>query len=111
MFYIERMYLYEVAELINRKDIRAVIYWCKKSHVQIHSNSSGKFITKNDFALAYNLPLIKDLKVKYGDKWEAMYVAYLDNKLHEILDMGYKIKDTSRYIPKGNIARSKNKNH
>lgn len=100
------MFLYQVAELINRKDVRPVRTWCKKNHVVIYKDSAGEYVIKNDFDIAYDMPLISNLKVKYGNEWQAMYLAYSKDELVKMLDFVPCTKqDTSRYIAKGTIAK------
>ncbi len=104
-FYIDRMFLNQVAELINRKDVRAVRTWCEKNQVKIYKDWAGEYVIKNDFDLAYDMPLILNLKAKYGDEWQLIYEAYNKDELYKMLDMEPKAKEIpSRYIPKGEIA-------
>ena len=106
-FYINRKYLHEITALINRKDIRAVRTWCRKNGVTIYTDAISEYVIQNDFDLAYDLPLIKKLKAEHGDTWQIIYQAYHEDKLHTMLDMDLNtIKNNSRYVPKGNIAKN-----
>ena len=103
--YIKRIYLNEVAELINRVDSRPVQTWCKKYNVQIYDDSTGKFVYQNDFDLAYDLPLIKQLKEKHGDKWEDVYDLYKNDNLHKLIELDVKFKSIgTSYSPKSQQA-------
>ncbi|MBA3987312.1 MAG: hypothetical protein H0X63_12260 [Flavobacteriales bacterium] len=109
LFSIERVYLNEIAKRINRKDLRTARKWCKKNHVALYSDSGTEYVIKNDFDLAFNLPLILNLKVLYGDKWEQVYQAYNNDELHNILEMNQNIQNNNqRYIPQGKIAKKIN---
>ena len=98
------MYPYELLKPLNRKDLRSVVKWCKKNGVTIHKDSTGEFVIKCEFDLAYDKPLILDLQAKHGKEWQVMYEAYISNELHKFLDTESKTRETKpRYIPKGSI--------
>jgi Rps23 Pro-64 3,4-dihydroxylase Tpa1-like proline 4-hydroxylase len=104
--------LNEIASLINRKDIRASKKWCNKNFVTIHSDSSGHFVYKNEFSLAYDMPLINKLKAEHGDSWEIIYEAYKNNTLHKMLDSVPNSKNkVERYVPVGKVALTQIKKH
>ena len=67
------MYLNELSSLINRKDKRSVRSWCLKNHLLVYKDSSGEYVIKEEFELAYNMPLILNLKAKYGESWVDYY--------------------------------------
>ena len=101
-----RMYLSNLSNLINRKDKRSIRTWCIKSHLPIYRNSSGEFVNENEFELAYNMPLIKELKLKHGDSWIEYYEAYNKDELYKILDLNTTnaIKEKTGYVPKGKLS-------
>lgn len=103
---MNRIYLSKLSGLINRKDKRSSRKWCAKSHLQIYSNSSGEFVNENEFELAYNMPLIKELKLKHGDSWIEYYEAYNKGELYKMLDLNTTntIKEKTGYVPKGNLS-------
>jgi hypothetical protein len=100
-----RMYLNELSSLINRKDKRSVRSWCSKNHVRVFKDSSGEFVIKVEFELAYNLPLILNLKAEYGKFWKDYYKLYENGELYEILDspQSKKVEKTG-YVPKGKLS-------
>lgn len=102
--HVDRMYLHEITRLINMADTRPVATWCRKNNVNIYKDSSGKFVMKTDFELAYDWPLVTMLKSKHGDKWRTIYEAYLKDNLLEVLDFSNSKKKTSNYVAKGNIS-------
>lgn len=106
MLGIKRMYLSEITDLINRKDIRTVKKWCEKNHLKIYKDSSGEFVLQNDFDLAYDMPLIKDLKLKHGDNWKDYYHAYNKDELYKMLDAPESKKvEKTVYVPKGKLSK------
>lgn len=68
--------------MINKKDCRSGKTWCEKNNVTIYKDSSGSFIIESEFNYAYNLPIIKEYQMKYGDDWEEVYELCKENKLH-----------------------------
>lgn len=104
-FFIDRIYLREITKQINRKDVRTTKKWCKENHIKIHKDSSGEFAYQNDFDLAYDMPLINELKLKYGDNWQDYYHAYNKDELYKMLDLNQsRSKGTTGYIPKGKLS-------
>jgi hypothetical protein len=103
-FYIPRIYLKKVAELINRKDERSVRRWCNKNNLVIYKDSSGHFVYQNDFDLAYDLPIILSLKTQYGDDWSEFYEKYTSNMLHKSI-VFKKTSNTEKYSPKSDAAQ------
>ncbi len=89
---------------INKKDIRSVSSWCYKNTVEIYQDSSGKFVIEAEFDLAYNQPIIKRYKSKYGENWLKMYELCQENKLH-MVDLNHKgIPPSKRYKPKSKAS-------
>lgn len=100
---IKRIYLHNLSCLINRKDIRSIRNWCKKNNLQIYKDSSGEFVIENEFELAFNMPLIINLKTKYGENWLDYFEAYKNGELYKILDLSKKPEKTG-YVPKGVLS-------
>lgn len=102
---INRMYLSDISSYINRTDKRTIRDWCGKNHLHVYKDSSGEFVMKAEFELTYNMPLIKNLKQKYGGDWMDYYEAYIKGELYKILDLNTNTSKTQTgYIPKGNIS-------
>ncbi len=105
-FALPRIYLNEISKQINKKDIRTAKKWCKGNFLKTHKDSSGEFAYQYEFDLAFDMPLIKDLKLKHGDNWEYYYRAYNKNELHKILDSSQSKKvEKTGYVPKGKISK------
>ena len=100
-----RMYLSDISSFINRKDKRTIRDWCGKNYLHVYKDSTGEFVNENEFQLAYNMPLIKNFKIKYGDGWMDYYEAYNKGDLYKILDLNTNSNKTQTgYIPKGNLT-------
>ena len=105
-FYIERLYLDEIARLINRKDTRPARTWCKKNNVKVHKDTTGEFVYRSEFELANDMPMILNLKSEYGKDWELYYEAHLKGELYKILELSSnKPKSETGYKPKGNLSK------
>ena len=104
---MNRIYLSKLLSLINRKDKRSVRIWCAKNHLKIYGNPSEEFVYENEFELAYNMPLIQELKLKHGDSWIEYYEAYNKGELYKMLDLNTPntIKEKTGYVPKGKISK------
>lgn len=103
---INRMYLSEISSFINRKDKRTIRDWCNKNHLHVYKDTSGEFVIRAEFELAYNMPLIKNLKQKYGNNWVDYYEAYNKGELYKILDLNANSNKThTGYVPKGNLSK------
>ncbi len=101
---LTRIYIQEILKRINKQDKRSVITWCRKNNVEIYKDSSGTFVTEAEFNLAYNQPIIKRYKAKYGENWLHMYELSLDNKLH-VADLDIeRVSVSKRYIPKSKAS-------
>lgn len=104
LYYLEkRKYLNELSILINRKDKRSIRNWCRINRLKIYKDSSGDFVNENEFEIAYNLPIILNLKKIYGDNWKEYYEIYQNKELHKVIDIKSPSKKSS-YKPKGIIT-------
>ena len=87
-------------KLINKKDKRSVIAWCRKNRVEIYSDCSKKFVYEAEFNLAYNQPIKNRYKEKYGENWQQMYELALEDKLHLADSDKERVSVSKRYVPK-----------
>ena len=113
MSLIQRMFLSEIAEqnLLNRKDVRSIRNWCKKKHLTVYSDVCSDYVVKFEFEIAYNLPVITNLKAQYGADWEVYYHYYRNGEANKIVELVSSVSCPAvRYIPQGRTANSyKNK--
>jgi hypothetical protein len=104
---VSRLYLTSIVRdnLLNRKDFRSIKKWCKINSVAVTKDLTGEYVIKEEFDLAYNLPVIQKLIAKYGDSWKTYYPFYLNNEVYKIVELDMKSDTETRYIPKGSIAK------
>lgn len=101
---VKRLYLTDIVKhnLLNRTDIRTIRKWCKEYAVTILKDISGEYLIQQEFDLAYNAPVIANLKKKHGKEWQTVYPYYINNDLYKLVDIQSKATtNTARYIPKG----------
>ncbi|RAR72545.1 hypothetical protein [Flavobacterium aciduliphilum] len=104
--HIDRIYLDEMAGLINRKDNRPTKTWCQKNNVKVYKDTTGEFVYRSEFELANDMPLILDLKLVHGKDWEQYYEEHLKGTLYKLLDFkSDKPNKNNGYIPKGEISK------
>lgn len=104
--HIDRIYLDEMAGLINRKDARPTITWCQKNNVKVHKDTTGEFVYRSEFELANDMPIILDLKLVHGKDWEQYYEAHLKGELYKLLEFSSdKPNRNIGYTPKGKISK------
>lgn len=103
---LERIYLKDIGPRINKKTPDTIKRWCKDSNVIIYKDSSGEFVFKNDFDIAYNMPLILQLRRNHGENWSKVYNAYIKGELHNLITFKEDInKYQSGYKPKGSVGK------
>lgn len=103
---IDRIYLLEIAKLINRKDARPAKTWCEKNNVKVYKDSTGEFVYRSEFELANDMQLIINLKLVYGKDWEQYYEAHLKGTLYMLLEFSSdKSNRNIVYTPKGKISK------
>ena len=96
---LDRIYLHDVLLKINKKDIRTAVRWCEENDVNVFSDTSGKFIIRSEFELAYNRPIIELYKNKYGAEWLKVYNLSKENNLHILESSDNSSKSTNSYKP------------
>jgi hypothetical protein len=84
--------------------------WCRKSNVEIYNDSSGNFVIEAEFNFAYNQPIIKSYKAKYGENWLQMFELCQENKLHLADSNNERIYSSRRYKPKSKASKDFLKN-
>ena len=101
---LARIYLKEILQKINKKDKRSVRTWCQKNNVEIYKDSSGEFVIEAEFNFAFNQPVIKRYKTKYGEHWVKMYELSLENKLHLAESSQERVSTAGRYTPRSKAS-------
>lgn len=105
MFYIRRIYLKEVGELINKKDSDTIEKWCNVNNVTIYKDDGfhGQYVFKHNLDLAYDMPLIKNLQNEYPDTWKEIYEMCKKGEIQNLIDFNDN-DDYSDYTPISNSA-------
>jgi hypothetical protein len=99
---LKRVYLNDMREMINKKDIRSIRKWCAMNNLNIYKDMTGEYTFQSEFELAYHLPLIKRLQKDYGDDWQTVFDAYKDGNVYSLLD--FTNNGSSSYKPSGSIT-------
>lgn len=71
----------------------------------ICQDGNKKFVTKEDFSIAYDRPVIECYKKKYGDNWQEIYEKCRDGKLLLSLHDDSNISSNYRYQPETDFAQ------
>ncbi|PKP35379.1 MAG: hypothetical protein CVU00_02555 [Bacteroidetes bacterium HGW-Bacteroidetes-17] len=66
----------DVAEKLKLKSVDSAARWCSKQKIEILFLGNRRVVPEFAFILAYEQPLINQLKFKYGNNWFAYYEAY-----------------------------------
>ena len=103
---LSRIYFNEILKRINKKDKRSVASWCRKNKVEVYNDCSGKFVIEAEFNFAYNQPILKRYKSKYGENWLQMYELCQENKLHLATEDNERISSQIRYKPKSKASKN-----
>ena len=104
--FIERLYLVEIARLVNRQDARPAKTWCQKNNVKVHKDTTGEFVYRSEFELANDMPMILNLKSEYGKDWKEYYEAHLKGELYKMLEFNSEKPNREIvYTPKGEISK------
>ncbi len=70
---MELLNIETLADLLNFKDPRSVRRWCEKNNVFIIKQGKQECVSQISFEEAFNMPLIINLKNKYGSDWDVVY--------------------------------------
>ncbi len=103
---LDRISLKELGCLLDYHTTTSVKSWCKRHKITIHKDGGKNYIFRYEYDRVDNERLIKDLKEKYGEKWEKALELALRNELYK---MSTPIEPQSshsiqRYKPKGKHA-------
>ncbi len=75
-----------VMNILNMKDVRTAINWCKRNGVFIFKIGKEKHVNKIEFDLGIDKPFIESLKIKYPGNWKEIYSAFKEGNYSAILD-------------------------
>ena len=77
----------EVAEKLKLKSGDAAARWCSKQKIDTIIFGNKRVVPEFAFILAYEQPLIEQLKQKYGPDWYAYYEAYQNQDVQMINEL------------------------
>ena len=98
--------LNEIKKMLNYKDFRSVLNWCKKNGVFIFSQGNSQFVNKTQFQMAFQKPFIEHLKNTYSN-WRELLTNYLNNNILNLLPANDEPKEVnSNYQPESTIEKS-----
>ena len=86
--------------MINRKDSRTAGKWCERNDVTVYQDCSGKYVIESEFRFAYNKPVMKKYKMKYGKDWIKFYDRAGKGNLHLSLAEERHFISQRRYQPR-----------
>ena len=105
---VKRLYFSDIVRqrLLNRVDVRSIRKWCEDNSVKIYKDSTGEYAMQQEFDLAYDAPIIQNLKLKHSQDWQIVYKHYLNGELYNLVDIKPKVEPKSpKYLPKGSISK------
>lgn len=83
----EVMSLQEVSTKLNYRDMRSVVKWCRMQGIEILKldGSNKRFIMRLQFEHAMLKGLVKQLKIKYSDRWIEVFNSYIQGDLIKVI--------------------------
>jgi len=93
MYGINYLTMQEVAEKLKIKKIDIAKRWCFDNNITILKLGNKKVVTEYDFRLAYEKPIIDNLKQKHPDNWETYYSAYNSQDIRSY----YRIENSNKF--------------
>lgn len=85
----------EVAEKLKFKSVDSAARWCTNQEVDILFLSNKRVVPEFAFTLAYEQPLINQLKLKHGDNWLAYYEVYKNQDIKTYVELERKTKPSN----------------
>ncbi len=86
-----RIYLKELGYLLDYHTAISVKRWCRRHKINIHKDGGKNYIFRYEYDRVNNEPLIKDLKQKYGDRWEEAFEYAKKGELYKICESRVKL--------------------
>ena len=105
----KRVYLMQLAALINKQSAKSARIWCEKNELAIYKDSSGCFVYESELELVYYKPTIITYMKKYGDKWRDYFELFLNKELYSTLQLRVREELCSNTSAKSGIATKFNK--
>ena len=76
--------LVEVKNMLNYKDFRSVITWCRKNGVFVYEQGNCQYVNQTEFQLAFHKPFLNYLRGN-SKNWRELFVKYVQGDLLGLL--------------------------
>lgn len=95
------MEVIQIKSILNYKDLRSVLQWCRKNNVFVFHQGNKQFVNRWEFTLSFYKPFIIHLKKKHNN-WKDMFLHYISGNLGVLLgkDEKEKLHSSKSYKPK-----------
>ena len=103
----DRIPLKELGYLLDYHTTTSTKSWCKRHEINIHKDGAKSYIFRYEYDRVNNELLIREFKLKYGNRWEEALELAQKNELYK-MDSPKEPKSVHsipRYKPKSKIAK------
>lgn len=98
--------LHEVKVVLNYRDIRSVLKWCRENEVFVLSQGNTQVVNLIEFILAFYKPYLEHLK-RTKENWKTLFWDYVCANVNGILtDKREQLEIANQYKPKTNVEQS-----
>lgn len=103
----ERIYLNELKVELNYSTTNSIKEWCKRHRINVLKDGQKRFIYRYDWDRVNISIQIKDLQMRYKEKWEYAFELAQRNELYRIEEVTEpkSFHNIPRYIPRSNAAK------
>jgi hypothetical protein len=77
----------EIAEKLKLKSPDAALRWCQNNKIDTQILANKRVINEFDFNLAFEQPVIDQLKQKYGNRWPDYYEIYKNGDIKKYYEL------------------------
>ena len=95
----------EIKKMLNYKDLRSVVNWCRKNSVFVIEQGNSMFVCKSEFLIAFQKPFIEHLKRTY-ENWKERFENYMDSNYQNLLGAKKEVIKSTSYTPTSKIEKS-----
>lgn len=89
---INYLTLREVADKLKYKSVDSAARWCSNQKIDLILFGNKRLVPEFAFTLAYEQPLINQLKLKHGDNWYAYYEAFKNQDIKSYTELAKNTK-------------------
>jgi len=82
-----RLYLHQIRKdrLLGTDSNRYVKNWLEKHKIVVFHDGNKAYVNMLDFEIAYEAPMITDLRIKHGKQWELYYKYHTTGNKYDLL--------------------------